>query len=153
MTINELYDLIIDNKDWLFSGLGLVVLGGLYKIFRLFRSNPNNSAVSEAYIREMDLLVSPLYAKIGDNTIFMKGSPGNIDSRRQRDQTYFKFWGDIKKYMYLGSDDLQKKLKEYFKNKTATIGDRSDESYEEAEKQLINSIKNRHKELEIKIKP
>ena len=42
MAINGLFDWIIDNKNWIFSGVGVVVIGIIFKIFEFFNSKKTN---------------------------------------------------------------------------------------------------------------
>jgi len=100
-------------------------------------------------VKEMDKLVAPLYSKIGDNIIFQKGAPGNIDSTRPRDQGYFRFWDEIKQAKYLGPDYLRSAMDNYLRNKSNKVDDRTrDASYEEAETELFEAIEKRYSELE-----
>ena len=102
-------------------------------------------------VKEMDKLVAPLYSKseMGDNIIFQKGVPGNIDSTRLRDQGYFRFWDEIKQAKYLGPDYLRSAMDNYLRNKSGTINDIArDASYEKAEAELFEAIKKRYSELE-----
>jgi hypothetical protein len=102
--------------------------------------------------KEMDLLVSPLYSKSqGDLTsiYFMRGAPGYFDSTRPREQLYFKFWDDIRRYKYLGPEYLQSALDTYFKNKVNDISRLPpDNAYQSAETELFDRIKQRYSELQ-----
>lgn len=102
--------------------------------------------------REMDLLVSPLYAKSqgGLKAIyFMKGASGYFDSGRLRDREYFDFWDNVLRNKYLGPDYLQLALDDYLKNKTNDVNDRNhDLKYDEAEKILIEKTIMRYKDLQ-----
>ena len=100
-------------------------------------------------VKEMDKLVASLYSKIGDNIIFQKGAPGNIDSTRPRDQGYFRFWDEIKQAKYLGPDYLRSAMDNYLRNKSNKVDDRTrDASYEKAETELFEAIEKRYSELE-----
>ncbi|WP_048063194.1 hypothetical protein [Methanococcoides burtonii] len=107
---------------------------------------------NDRYCKEMECLVSPLYAKKDNHIIFMKGVPGYRNSADRTHQEYFEFWDSIKKYMYLGSDVLRNNLHVYFDCKSNTVRDREeDEDYIIAKRKLIESITNRYEELENKI--
>jgi len=121
------------------------------------------SAKTDKSEKEMDKLVAPLHSKIikdkdgtyrGVDYIFMKGSPGNIDSRRQRVQEFFKFWQNIKQNMHLAQGDLSPALKIYLDRKSNTLDDcgQNDPLYIDAEKKLIDAIMNRYSELIDKIR-
>lgn len=100
-------------------------------------------------IKEMDLLVAPLYIKIGDNIIFQKGAQSNIDSQRPRDKEYLKFWDEVKRNKYLAPDYLRSAINNYLKNKSNTVDDKErDESYIIAEDKLFKEIEKRYNELE-----
>jgi hypothetical protein len=101
-------------------------------------------------VKEMDKLVAPLYSKskMGNKIIFQKGAPGNIDSTRPRDQGYFRFWDEIKQTNYLGPDYLRSAMDNYLRNKSDTINDTRDASYEKAETELFEAIEKRYSELE-----
>ncbi len=99
-------------------------------------------------MKEMDLLVAPLYTRIGDNIIFQKGAQSNIDSQRPRDKEYLKFWDEVKRNKYLAPDYLRSAITNYLKNKSDTVGDRErDESYIIAEDKLFKEIEKRYNEL------
>lgn len=105
---------------------------------------------NDRYSKEMEFLVSPLYARIENHVILMKKVSGGIYEMQQE---YVDFWDDIKKYMYLGSDDLRKNLREYFKCETNPIRSKeTEENHKTAERNLIESITNRYEELEKIIK-
>lgn len=106
--------------------------------------------------KEMDLLISPLYAKSQGPlkaVYFIKGSSGNIDSVRPRDREYFDFWDNVLRNKYLGPEYLQSALENYyFKNKTNDVMDRKrDSEYEKAEGELIEKISTRYNELQKEI--
>jgi hypothetical protein len=42
MELKELLEWIIQNKDWLFSGVALVIIGGIFKLFRKRQGSPSN---------------------------------------------------------------------------------------------------------------
>lgn len=74
MTINGLINSIIDNKEWLFSGLGIFILTGFIALIRMLyrtdksqKSNLNNSTVRDEEMREMEKLVVPLHSNIGNS--------------------------------------------------------------------------------------
>lgn len=110
----------------------------------------------EGLQKEMDLLISPLYAKShGDfkKIYFMKGSPGNIDSGRKRDKDYFAFWENVSHNIYLAPDYLRDAYERYIKNKSKTIGDASrDRAYEKGEKDFFDKIERRYEELRHQLK-
>jgi len=140
-----------------------------FKSYKL--SSPHaetNGGVEENKVRtdqlekEMEKLVSPLYSKFfegesgdyrGVNYIFMKGSPGYVDSRRPRDQEFFKFWESIRQNMYLAKGDLRSALVAYLNKKSNTVGDdgHDDQLYLKAETELIEAIVRRYFELIDKI--
>jgi hypothetical protein len=101
---------------------------------------------------EMDLLISPLYSKSHSelkSIFFMKGSPGYYDSGRNREQAYFQFWDNIRRYQYLGPEYLHSALEFYFTTKSHTVGDNSrDSAYDDAEKKLFKEIERRYSELQ-----
>jgi hypothetical protein len=103
-------------------------------------------------VKEMDKLVAPLYSKIGDKFIFLKGAPGYMNSTHPGDQGYFRFWDEIKQTKYLGPDYLRSAMDNYLINKSDKVGDRTrDASYEKAETELFEAIKRRYSELENEI--
>ena len=100
--------------------------------------------------KEMTILVAPLYVNSRSDLksiFFMKGSPGYYESARKRDQDYFKFWKEIKENQHLAIGYLRLALGEYFKNKSNTIDDKPDNDYLVAEKNLIEKIEQRYREL------
>lgn len=100
-------------------------------------------------VKEMDKLVAPLYSKIGDNNIFLKGSPGYRVSSSVVDQEYFKFWDEVKRNKYLAPDYLRLAIDNCLKNKNDKVGDRTqDTAYVQAESELFEAIKRRYSELE-----
>jgi hypothetical protein len=106
--------------------------------------------------KEMDSLISPLYAK-SHGTVkkiyFMKGSPGYIDSTRRRDKDYFDFWENVSQNIYLAPDPLRNAYKEYVNQKSNTVGDTSrGVTYENAEMKFINEIEIRYEELRDQLK-
>ena len=48
-------------------------------------------------VKEMDKFVAPLYSKIGDPFIFLKGAPGYRISNSAIVQEYFRFWMKLNK--------------------------------------------------------
>ena len=103
--------------------------------------------------KEMDVLVAPLYAKIGNSNIFMKGASGYRASNNKQHLEYHSFWDKISENKYLGSDNLLFSIDDYLKNKSNTVGDNTrDPSYEKAEKELFEAIKKRYSELRISLK-
>lgn len=114
--------------------------------------SPNKSAKSDfledRFIKEMDKLVAPLNAKIGNVDIFLKGAPGYKDSRFARHHEYFSFWDKINENKYLCPDYLHSAIENYLNNKTDKVGDRTrDLSYEKAEMELFVAIRKRYSEL------
>lgn len=104
--------------------------------------------LEDRFIKEMDKLVAPLNAKIGNNDFFLKGAPGYKDSRLTRHQEYFSFWDKINENKYLGPDYLHSAIDNYLQNKTDKVGDRTrDLSYEKVETELFRAIKKRYSEL------
>lgn len=99
-------------------------------------------------MKEMDLLVAPLYIRIGNKIIFQKGAQSNIDSSIPRDKEYLKFWDEIKRNKYLAPNYLRSAINNYLKNKSHTVGYRErDESYIIAEDKLFKEIEKRYNEL------
>lgn len=112
------------------------------------KKSVKSNLLEDKFIKEMDKLVAPLYAKIGDDDIFLKGAPGYRDSRSARHQKYFSFWDKINENKYLCPDYLHSVIDTYLKNKTDKVGDRTrDLSYEKAETELFEAIKIRYSEL------
>lgn len=141
---------------------------GMVKSYKPASSHAEtNGAIEDVSVRaekELEKLVSPLYSKVfkdesgeykGVNYIFMKGSPGYVDSRRPRDREFFEFWQSIKQNMYLAQGDLYSSLVTYLDKKSNTVGDdgHDDMLYLKAEKELIEAISKRYFELLAKIKP
>jgi hypothetical protein len=117
----------------------------------------NEDAIrNERLQKEMDMLISPLYAKSNGTfkrIYFMKGSPGNIDSRWKRDQDYFEFWNNVSHNIYLAPDYLRNAYNGYMNKKSDTVGDTSrDRAYEKAEKEFIEEIGKRYEELRDQLK-
>ena len=140
MEINGLINWIIDNKDWLFSGLGFVGFSMLYRCI----SNRKNSTISEADIKEMEKLVVPLYSRIKDKNFFIKK---NFDWQKrtgERVDEYLGFWRNIEQNKHLGSPELYLAIDDYEKSKSDKI---SDESYEKAKTKLFEVISKRYSEL------
>jgi hypothetical protein len=103
-------------------------------------------------IKEMDKLVAPLYSKIGDYFIFLKGAPGYRISNSAIVQGYFRFWDEIKQTKYLGPDYLRSAIDNYLRNKSDKVNDMTqDASYEEAKTELFEAIEKRYSELENEI--
>ena len=99
---------------------------------------------------EMTLLVAPLWAKSRElyrKRYFMKGAPGYLDSALKKDKDYWEFWEKIELNRHLGIKYLRDALQIYFDNKSPTINAQLDPEYEKAEKQLIEKIEQRYKEL------
>ena len=100
------------------------------------------------FTKEMDKLVAPLNAKVGNNDIFLKGSPGYRDSKLVGHQEYFSFWDRINENKYLCPDYLHSAIDNYLMNKTNKVGDRTrDLFYEKAETELFEAIRKRYSEL------
>lgn len=104
----------------------------------------------ERYVKEIDLLVAPLYSKIDSPNIFRKGSSGYRYSPSPLPEVreYYEFWDEVKRYQYLGSNELRLALNNYFKNKSSKVDDKKDKEYEEAEKTLKIAIEKRYVDLE-----
>jgi hypothetical protein len=100
-------------------------------------------------VNKMDKLVAPLYSKIGDHFIFLKGVPGYRISNSAIVHEYRRFWDEIKQTEYLGPDYLRSAIDNYLRNKSGKAYDRTrDASYEKAEAELFEAIKKRYSELE-----
>jgi|GEM_PF-3854049 len=110
---------------------------------------PTKSDLEEdKFTKEMDKLVAPLNAKIGNSDFFLKGAPGYKDSRFARHQEYFSFWDKINENKYRCPDYLHLAIDNYMINKTDKVGDRTrDLSYEKAETELFEAIRKRYAEL------
>jgi hypothetical protein len=147
--------LINEEIDWqMINTLANIALtGALVGITWWYANQIEKRAHADRLQKEMDLLVSPLYAKsqgILKPIYFIKGSPGYFDSGRIRDREYFDFWDNILRNKYLGPNYLQVALDNYMKNKTNEVSVKTrDPEYEEAEKYLIEMIIMRYKELQI----
>lgn len=151
MTINGLINWIIDNKNWLFSGLGITIITLVcLLIWKLWNyiSNLNNSTVPEEDIIEMDKLVAPLYSRMGDKDIFMKGAFSYNADNSERNQEISNFWKKIKQNKHLGSPEVRLAIDNYLETKTDTVHDRTeDESYTKAKTKLFKVIIKRYSEL------
>ena len=153
MTINGFINYIIDNKDWLFSGLGIaifsVIIALLFRIgqwiLQSHKSNLNNSTVSEEDLREMDKLVAPLHSNIGNEDFFIKKKFDNGDRNRERVNENIEFWENIEQNKHLGSSELRFAIDNFDKSKSDEI---SIESYEIAKTKLYEVIEKRYKELQ-----
>lgn len=98
--------------------------------------------------KEMDLLIAPLYSKIGRSNIFLKGSPNYRVDESLTTREYFEFWDNISKYKYLGPPSIVEAINDYLKNKSDTVGDRNeDDDYKRARDHLYQAIKERYREL------
>ena len=151
MTINGLINSIIDNKEWLFSGLGIFILTGfialigmLYRIDKSQKSNLNNSTVRDEEMREMEKLVVPLHSNIGNKNFFLKKDFGYKNRNGERVKEYLDFWRNIEQNKHLGSPKLRLAIDDYKKSKSEKI---SDESYEKAETEFYEVIRKRYSEL------
>jgi len=114
---------------------------GLWKAIQF--SNKNKS---ERLSKEMDLLIAPIYSKIGNINIFLKGAPTYQNNPKGRE--YFEFWDNVKKYKHLGSESVISAIDDYLKNKINTVGDRNeDENYAMAKEQLYKVVTERYNEL------
>ena len=153
MNITEVF---FNNGQWNWDAISTIfntLLVGALVIVTLWYANQVKKQTKfmkvDRLVKEMDKLVAPLYSKVGDNIIFQKGAPGNIDSTRPRDQGYFRFWDEIKQTKYLGPDYLRSAVDKYLRNKSHTVNDRArDASYEKAETELFEAIEKRYSELE-----
>ncbi|MBE0522273.1 MAG: hypothetical protein IBX39_08445, partial [Candidatus Methanoperedenaceae archaeon] len=99
----------------------------------------------ERLLKEMDLLVAPLFSVKGDGTLFQKGE----ESRNNSDplvHKYYDFWDGIKQNAYLGSSDLREKLDNYFKNKSP-VRESPDPAFTKARDELWSTIQKRYDEL------
>lgn len=102
--------------------------------------------------KEMELLVSPLNARIGDKTIFKKSSGYNIDNPTPRNQVYIKFWDEVKRNKYLAPNYLRSAINNYLDNTSNSIhNEEEDESYIIAKEKLFKEIKQRYEDIEKKI--
>ena len=148
--------IFLSNGQWNWDAISTIfntLLVGALVIVTLWYANQVKKQTKfmkvDRLVKEMDKLVASLYSKIGDNIIFQKGAPGNIDSTRPRDQGYFRFWDEIKQTKYLGPDYLRSAMDNYLRNKSGTINDIArDASYEKAETELFEAIEKRYSELE-----
>ena len=153
MNITEVF---FNNGQWNWDAISTIfntLLVGALVIVTLWYANQVKKQTKfmkvDRLVKEMDKLVASLYSKIGDNIIFQKGAPGNIDSTRPRDQGYFRFWDEIKQAKYLGPDYLRSAMDNYLRNKSNKVDDRTrDASYEKAETELFEAIEKRYSELE-----
>ena len=151
MTINGLINSIINNKEWLFSGLGLFTLTGvialismLHRTYKSHKSNLNNSTVREEDMREIEKLVVPLHSNIGNKSIFLKKNFGYENRNGERVKEYLEFWDNIEQSKHLGSPKLRLAIDDYKKSKSEKI---SDKSYEMAETEFYEVIRKRYSEL------
>jgi len=103
-------------------------------------------ALREQLMKEMDLLIAPLFSNIGQNNIFRKGSY-YIDSSIPREKEYHHFWSQIKRNIYRSTPGVQNALSHYFNNKTDDVRAEPDSGYNEAEKSLYNVIRQRYSEI------
>lgn len=104
-----------------------------------------NTMIKDRLLKEMDLLVAPLYSVIDDSFLFQKGD----DPRNNSDplvHKYYDFWDGIKQNAYLGSSDLREKLDNYFKNKSP-VRESPDPPFTKARDELFVAIQNRYEEL------
>lgn len=133
----------------------ILLTGALVGITWWYAHQIEARARSDRLHQEMDLLISPLFAKSQGSLkaiYFIKGASGYFDSGRIRDREYFDFWDNVFRYKYLGPEYLQSALDAYFKNKTNDVTDRKrDPEYEEAERNLIKIISIRYNELQKEI--
>ena len=98
--------------------------------------------------KEMDLLIAPLYSKIGKTNIFLKGSPNYRIDESLTTVEYFNFWDNILKNKYLGTPSIVEAIDNYLKNKSDTVGDRNeDDDYKRSRDHLYQKIKDRYQEL------
>lgn len=108
----------------------------------------HNKDSYERLSKEMDLLIAPIYSKIGRVNIFLKGSPNYRVDESLTTREYFEFWDNILKYKYLGPPSIVEAINEYLKNKSDTVGDRNeDDEYKRARDHLYHTIKERYREL------
>jgi len=103
-------------------------------------------AIREQLIKEMDLLIAPLFSKVGQKDIFRKGSY-YIDSAIPREKEYHRFWNQIKRNIYLSTPGVQNALNHYFNNKSDDVGAEPDSAYNEAEESLYTIIRQRYSEI------
>ncbi len=138
--------------SWGIVAIVIAIIGFLIThLSTLDRSKENEiqEEKTDRLVKEMEKLVAPMYSKIGDINIYLKGSPGYKASNSTSVQEYFRFWSDVKQSKYLAPDYLRSAIDNYLKNKSQTVRDRKkDESYEKAETQLLEAIKRRYSELE-----
>ena len=98
----------------------ILLTGTLICITWWYAHQIEKRARSDRLHQEMDLLISPLFAKSQGPLkaiYFIKGASGFFDSGRIRDREYFHFWDNVLRYKYLGPEYLQSALDTYFKNK------------------------------------
>ena len=102
--------------------------------------------------KEMELLVSPLSARIEDKTIFKKSPEYNIDDPTPRNQVYIKFWDEVKRNEYLAPNYLRLAINNYLDNVSNSIHrEEEDESYIIARDKLYKEIKKRYDEIQDKL--
>ena len=108
-----------------------------------------NERKNEKLRQEMDLLVGPLFAKLGSESIFVKSAPGYYDDNRPRVREYFQFWDGVKKYKYLGSDSLRGAIDGYLMTLSPAMDAKEDEKYKSARAHLYECARQRYHEIEV----
>jgi len=100
--------------------------------------------------KEMDNLVSKLYANLDDEVIFHKYDPytDKKEDRQRRDG----FWNDIKQNLHLTPKYLRDAIELYLKYQAFGLGKKTIKSYKEAEAKLRELIIQRYDELDKQIK-
>lgn len=149
MDVSESFKWIFDNKDWLFSGVGITFLSLILAIiFFIPKIIKNNLAFTERDAKELEKLVMPLYNNIENKNLFLKGVFGYKDSRREGVKEYLFFWESVQNNKYLGTKELRLAIDNYLKNKNDTVDDRTeDEAYKKVENELFNAVRKRYSEL------
>jgi len=143
----------LDERGGAITAIATIVLAIItaryVKLTESMLDEQRKSIKKDRLMKEMDLLVAPLYTRIGDEMIFQKGEQGSIDSKLPRDKEYHKFWGEVKLNMYLAPYDLHSAINNYFKNKSSDAFNKPepDESYLIAENKLFKEIEKRYLEL------
>ncbi len=108
-----------------------------------------NERKNEKLRKEMDLLVAPLFAKLGSESIFVKSAPGYYDDNRPRVREYFHFWDDVRKYKYLGSASLRGAIDGYLMTMSSPMNARDDVTYQSARDRLYECTRQRYREIEV----
>jgi hypothetical protein len=121
----------------------------LLKIYNDQMDLHTRERTNEKLRQEMDLLVAPLFSKLGSESIFVKSAPGYYDDNRPRVREYFQFWDGVKKYKYLGSDSLRSAIDGYLMTLSPSMDAREDENYKSARARLYECTRERYHEIEV----